>query len=140
MRWERRSEPLAPRRRFLRRVGRNLLAAAVVVALSLGVGMLGYHHFARLGWADAYLNAAMILSGMGPVATPQTLGAKLFAGTYALYSGLLVVFLAGVLLAPFAHRLLHRFHLDRDLPPRKATEPSRTANAGVAADRLPTDG
>jgi sterol desaturase/sphingolipid hydroxylase (fatty acid hydroxylase superfamily) len=112
--WERRNQALAPRRVFLRRVGRNLLAAIVVVAVSLGIGMLGYHHFARLGWADAYVNAAMILSGMGPLATPQTLDAKLFAGTYALYCGLLVVFLAGVLLAPFAHRLLHRFHLDRE--------------------------
>lgn len=111
--WEHRSQPLATRRVFLRRVGRNLLAAAVVVAVSLGIGMLGYHHYAALGWADAYVNAAMILSGMGPLATPQTLAAKLFAGTYALYCGLLVVFLAGVLLAPFAHRLLHRFHLDR---------------------------
>ncbi len=138
--WERRSEPLAPRKTFLRRVGRNLLAAAVVVTLSLGVGMLGYHHFASLGWADAYLNAAMILSGMGPVATPQTLGAKLFAGTYALYSGLLVVFLAGVLLAPFAHRLLHRFHLDRDPQQRKAVEPSRATGAGIASQRLPKDG
>ncbi|MHB8310295.1 MAG: hypothetical protein ACYC97_12850 [Metallibacterium sp.] len=112
--WERRSDALAPRRVFLRRVGRNLLAAALVVAVSLSIGMLGYHHYAHLGWADAYVNAAMILSGMGPLATPETLGAKLFAGTYALYCGLLVVFLAGVLLAPFAHRLLHRFHLDRE--------------------------
>lgn len=112
--WEHRSQPLAPRRVFLRRVGRNLLAAATVVAISLGIGMLGYHHYSGLGWADAYANAAMILSGMGPLATPETLAAKLFAGTYALYCGLLVVFLAGVLLAPFAHRLLHRFHLDRE--------------------------
>lgn len=122
--WERRDDALAPRRVFLRRVGRNLLAAGLVVAGSLGVGMLGYHHYAHLGWADAYVNAAMILSGMGPLATPKTLGAKLFAGSYALYCGLLVVFLAGVLLAPFAHRLLHRFHLDRD-PPRGDAPPDR---------------
>lgn len=117
--YERRTDPLLPRRQFLRRVVRNLLAAIAVIALSLLAGMLGYHGFEHLGWADAYVNAAMLLSGMGPLESPVTLAGKLFAGTYALYCGLVVIFIAGVLLGPFVHRMLHRFHLDRDAAKRK---------------------
>ena len=118
--YEHRTDPLLPRRQFLRRVARNLLAAIAVIALSLLMGMLGYHGFEHLGWADAYVNAAMLLSGMGPLESPATLAGKLFAGTYALYCGLVVIFLAGVLLGPFVHRMLHRFHLDREAARRKA--------------------
>ncbi|GAP66242.1 hypothetical protein MBSD_n1546 [Mizugakiibacter sediminis] len=112
--FEHRSDPLLPRRRFVRRVARTLLAGMIVVAASLAIGMLGYHCTEGMGWLDAYANAAMILSGMGPLAAPQTGAGKLFAGSYALYSGLVVMFLTGLLFAPFAHRLLHRFHLERD--------------------------
>jgi hypothetical protein len=76
--------------------------------------MLGYHAFERLGWLDAFLNAAMLLGGMGPVATPVTEGGKLFAGCYALYCGLVVIVVAGIVLAPVAHRILHRFHFEED--------------------------
>lgn len=117
--FEHRAEPLLPRRQFLRRVARNLLAAIAVIALSLLAGMLGYHDLEHLPWADAYVNAAMLLSGMGPLESPTTLAGKIFAGTYALYCGLVVIFLAGVLLGPFVHRMLHRFHLDRDAAKRK---------------------
>ncbi len=73
--------------------------------------MAGYHHFEKMGWIDAYANAAMILSGMGPLAPMQTTGGKLFAGTYALYSGLVVIIATGLILAPVVHRALHRFHM-----------------------------
>ena len=74
--------------------------------------MAGYRHFEGLGWLDAFLNASMLLGGMGPVDSPMTDGGKLFAGLYALYCGLAVIFAAGVILAPVAHRILHRFHVE----------------------------
>lgn len=112
-RYEHRSEPLLPWRLFLlRRVGKTLAAAAVVIAVSLLIGMLGYRLTEGMGWLDAFLNASMILGGMGPVDTLHTDAGKLFAGFYALYSGLMLVGTAGLLLAPFMHRLMHRFHLE----------------------------
>src|SRR2546426_640617 len=76
--------------------------------------MLGYHQLERLSWLDSFLNAAMILGGMGPVAQLTTGGGKLFAGLYALYSGMVLLVAVGVLLLPVLHRLLHSFHLDED--------------------------
>jgi hypothetical protein len=112
-RFERRGEPLLPWRIFLlRRVGRTLLAGGLVIVASLALGMAGYRVTEGMDWLDAFLNASMILGGMGPVATLHTAAGKLFAGFYALYSGLVLVFTAGLLLAPFMHRLLHRFHLE----------------------------
>lgn len=112
-RFEHRGEPLLPWRIFLlRRVGRTLFAGGVVISLSLGLGMAGYRLTEGMDWLDAFLNASMILGGMGPVDTLHTATGKLFAGFYALYSGLVLVFTAGLLLAPFVHRLLHRFHLE----------------------------
>lgn len=112
-RYEPRSEPLLPWRLFLvRRVVETAVAAAAVIVFSLVLGMLGYRLTEGMGWLDAFLNASMILGGMGPVDTLHTAAGKLFAGTYALYSGLVLVGTAGLLLAPFVHRLLHRFHLE----------------------------
>ena len=102
---------LASRRIFLMRLATNGAFAGALVVVSLAVGMLGYHGLAGLAWIDAFQNAAMILSGMGPVDTLTTSGAKLFAGLYALYSGLALIAAAGLLLAPLLHRLIHRFHL-----------------------------
>ena len=87
---------------------------AVVVA-SLGIGIAGYRYFEGMSWIDAYLNAAMLLGGMGPV-EPQlrTTGGKLFAGMYALYAGMVVLVAASILIAPAFHRFLHRFHLEQD--------------------------
>ncbi len=85
-----------------------------MVALSLFVGMAGYHYFESLAWLDAFANAAMILSGMGPLAQPQTAGGKLFAGLYALYSGLAVVMIAGITFAPIVHRFMHQMHLEEE--------------------------
>lgn len=112
-RYEHRSERLLPWRRFLlHRVGKTLSVGAAIIAGSLVIGMLGYRLTEGMDWLNAFLNAAMILGGMGPVATMHTTAGKLFAGIYALYSGLVLVATAGLLLAPFLHRLLHRFHLE----------------------------
>jgi hypothetical protein len=83
-----------------------------VIVVSLGIGMLGYHGFEKLGWIDAFVNAAMILSGMGPVASLQTSAGKLFAGCYALYSGIALITILGIIFAPVIHRFLHKFHLE----------------------------
>ena len=111
--YEHRHAPLAPVGEFLRRLAHHVGLALLVVGGSLLVGMWGYLYFESLQWLDAFLNAAMLLGGMGPVETPQTPGGKLFAGLYALYAGMVVLVAAGILLAPMAHRLLHRFHVDQ---------------------------
>jgi hypothetical protein len=112
--YEHHNEKLLPWRRFLvRRVGNALLVGSTVILVSLLAGMLGYRITEGMDWLDAFLNASMILGGMGPVATMHSDAGKLFAGIYALYSGLVLVATAGLLLAPFLHRLLHRFHLER---------------------------
>ena len=83
-----------------------------LVIVSLAIGMAGYHGYEGLPWIDAFLNAAMILSGMGPLLQPATEGGKLFAGIYALYSGFAVLVIAGFMFGPIVHRFLHRFHLE----------------------------
>lgn len=110
--YEHKREPVASAPVFRRRVARHSLVAAGIVAASLALGTLGYHAFADLPWVDALLNAAMILTGMGPVSPLPTTAAKLFATVYALYGGIAFLAITGVLLAPFAHRLLHRLHWD----------------------------
>ena len=107
----RRGRRLATRAVFFRRLGVNAAVAAVLVLISLAVGMVGYHGLGRLPWIDAFLNAAMILSGMGPLAPIQTSAGKLFAGCYALFSGLAFITSVGVFFAPVFHRFLHKFHL-----------------------------
>jgi len=100
------------RREFARRVGAHAILALAILSFGLGIGVIGYHYLAHLDWIDALLNASMILGGMGPVNPLETPVAKLFASFYALFSGLVFIGVASVLLAPFAHRILHRFHLD----------------------------
>jgi hypothetical protein len=80
--------------------------------ITLGLGIAGYHWLENLSWIDAYVNAAMILGGMGPVAELHTSLGKLFAGTYALFAGLIFLFAVGLILTPILHRAMHRFHLD----------------------------
>ena len=110
--YEHKRHPLLPRPHFLRRLLGHLLAAVALVLASLGIGMQGYAYFEGLAWRDAFLNAAMLLGGMGPVETPITNGGKLFAGIYALYAGLVFLVAIGIVLAPIVHRVLHRFHWD----------------------------
>lgn len=83
-----------------------------LLTVSLLAGMAGYRHFEHLSWTDAFVNAAMILSGMGPMKTDLSHGGKVFAGLYALYSGIVVIAVAGLLLAPAIHRVMHRVHWD----------------------------
>jgi hypothetical protein len=107
---ERKSQPLLPRPLYYRRLARSFAMASMLIAVSLAIGMAGYHGFERLSWLDAFLNAAMIMSGMGPVSTMQTPAGKLFAGCYALYCGLALITAAAILFAPIVHRFIHRFH------------------------------
>lgn len=110
--FEHRTSPLLHWRSFLRRLVLSAMLGFSLVVLSLFVGMLGYHHFENLPWVDAFVNAAMILSGMGPVNPMQTNHGKIFAGFYALYSGLVLILIAGIIFAPVVHRFLHKFHLE----------------------------
>jgi len=110
--FERRKHPLLPWSGFVRRMLVSLALGSAVVGGSLLAGMAGYHHFEGLGAVDSFINASMILSGMGPVDAMQTDAGKLFAGFYALYSGLAVLVTIGLIFAPMIHRLLHRFHAD----------------------------
>ncbi len=103
--------PLVPLRIFVRKVIRNLVVGLVIIALSLFLGIMGYRYFAGMSWVDAYENAAMILSGMGPVDTLTSDDAKIFAGTYALFSGIVFLVVIAILIAPIFQRFLHKFLL-----------------------------
>jgi len=116
MNFEHRSEPLLHWPAFVRRLMVSSTLGLLLIILSLAAGMGGYHYCEGLTWLDAFTNAAMILSGMGPLAQPQTRGGKLFAGFYALYSGLAVIVIIGIIFAPVIHRFLHKFHLEIDEP------------------------
>ena len=100
------------RRIFWSRMALHSSISAGLLCLSLFAGMAGYLHFENLSWTDAFVNAAMILSGMGPMKTDLSQGGKVFAGLYALYSGIVVIAVAGLLLAPAIHRVMHRVHWD----------------------------
>ena len=108
--------PDRPRHLSFRHTTRAMFAHGVplllLVLLALGLGMAIYHWAAGLAWTDAFLNAAMILGGMGPVNQLSTTGAKLLAGLYALFSGLVFLVVAGAMLGPLVHTLLHRFHVE----------------------------
>jgi hypothetical protein len=102
----------AARNVLARRLSISVFVAGLLIGLSMLGGVAGYHFFEQMPWIDAFVNAAMILSGMGPVKELQTSGGKLFAGCYALYSGLVLILVTGFILAPIVNFVLHRFHLD----------------------------
>jgi hypothetical protein len=108
--YESKHQPPLPRASFAQRLIGHLLVAFGLLVGSLAVGMVGYKTFEKLPWIDAFLNASMLLSGMGPVNAPQTPEGKLFAGLYALYAGLVFLITAALVFTPIVHRLLHRFH------------------------------
>ena len=110
--FEHRAQPVLPRGQFFLRLAHSGIISLAFIAVSLAIGMVGYHALEGLSWIDAFLNASMLLGGMGPVNPPSTFGGKLFAGLYALYCGFAVLAAAGVLLAPILHRVLHRFHME----------------------------
>lgn len=100
---------LAP---FLKKLTRNTLIGFGMILTSLGIGMAGYHHYENMSWIDAYVNAAMILSGMGPVSNLQTDAGKIFAGTYALFSGILFLVIIAIIFGPVIHRFMRQMHLE----------------------------
>ena len=110
---------------FVRRLLQHVAIGGVLVAGSLAVGMAGYMHLEHLGPRVAFLNAAMLLGGMGPVNVPVTPGGQLFAGFYALYAGLLFLVLTALLLTPILHRLLHSFHWVEDTEERPTPRRAR---------------
>jgi hypothetical protein len=110
MRYETRRQQPVRGWRFAYRLARHAAIALVFACLSLLGGMAGYRHFEHLGWLDSFVNAAMLLGGMGPVDDPQTVGGKFFAGAYALYAGLVFLVTAGLVLTPVVHRVIHEFH------------------------------
>ena len=105
----------------------------VLIVISLAIGMAGYAYFEKIGFYDAFLNASMILSGMGPILSPASTGGKVFAGLYALYSGFAVLAIAAIMFAPVVRRFLHRFHLEaldndaaqNDPPAKQKTSPAK---------------
>jgi peptidoglycan biosynthesis protein MviN/MurJ (putative lipid II flippase) len=109
--FEHRREKLLSLPLFVRRLAICLLIASGMVLVGVGVGVLGYHHFAGFSWVDSLLNACMILTGMGPVGGLPTDEAKIFASLYALFSGLVFISVMAVMISPIMHRILHKFHL-----------------------------
>jgi hypothetical protein len=112
--FEHRKEPLLSHEEWRRRVARSALIAGVVVVGALSIGVLGYHFLGELPWLDALVNASMILGGMGPVDHIDARAGKFFVSFYALFSGVIFIGTFGVLIAPWAHRMLHRFHAVED--------------------------
>jgi hypothetical protein len=114
MRFERYSEPILPFHRWVLRVARSIWLAVIFAAIMLLVGVVGYHALAHLPWVDSFLEASMILAGMGPVSPLTTDAAKIFASVYALMSGLVIIGATGLILAPWLHRMLHHLHQPPD--------------------------
>ncbi len=110
--FERRRQPLISRRRFADRMLKAVALWCILAGVGLAIGMAGYAAFEGMSLADSYVNAAMILSGMGPMGELKTTAGKVFAGSYAIFSGLLIVIATGFVLAPIFHRLLHHFHVE----------------------------
>ena len=111
--YEHRRVPPLSTARFARRFAGHFALAQLLVAVSIGIGMAGYMYFEHMAWRDAFVNCAMLLGGMGPVDPLKTDGGKIFAGLFALYAGLIFLIVAGVLLAPVVHRIMHRFHWEQ---------------------------
>jgi hypothetical protein len=113
-RYERRADELAPRSIFIKRIVGSLGIALCVIAAALTIGIAGYHFIAGFNWIDSLLEASMILGGMGPVNEMHGDGPKIFASIYALFSGLIVIALMGIMLSPVVHRVMHKFHVDEE--------------------------
>jgi len=112
--FEHHKAPLASPSEYLLRIARVTGIGLALIAGSLSIGAVGYHWIEDLGWLDAYYNAAMILTGMGPVTPMRTDAGKLFATGYAIFSGVAFLTTVAVLLSPMVHRFLHRFHLEAE--------------------------
>ena len=110
--YEHHTDPLLPWRQFWRRLGRHSEIAITMLLVSLAIGTLGFHWLAPQGWLDAFLNAAMLLGGMGPVGSFEQPIGKIFAGLFALYAGIVFLGASVIFLAPIVHRILHKLHLE----------------------------
>ncbi len=116
--FENRSSPLLPRKDFIIRMRRCTLVSIAVLLATLVVGMCGYRLLEKMSWPDAFANAAMILAGMGPLGNLNTTAGKIFGGIYAMFCGVIFLGAMGILLAPIAHRALHKFHLEKGKDPK----------------------
>ena len=110
--YEKKNQPLASQLTFLKRLGKNLIFIGIIICFTLFLGVMGYHFLAEASWIDAFHNASMILSGMGPVINIESNSGKIFSSLYALFSGLVFVTNIGVLLAPLMHRIMHSIHME----------------------------
>ena len=111
-RYEHKSQPLASRAVYYKRIWRNVGLASIILFVFLCVGVVGYRFGGPMSWIDAVHNASMILSGMGPVAEVKTTGGKIFSSVYAIVSGVAFITNIGILLTPVAHRFFHRLHAE----------------------------
>lgn len=102
---------VVPPDRFLTKLIRGIIIGLIFIILALLIGMFGYHHYEKMTWVDSFANASMILSGMGPLTPLNTNGGKIFAGLYALFSGLLFIAIIGIIFAPVIHRFFHRLNI-----------------------------
>ncbi|MFA6302064.1 MAG: hypothetical protein WC627_02905 [Legionella sp.] len=102
----------APPESLLLHIMRNFVVATILVVIALYIGMLGYHVFEKMSWVDSFLNASMILSGMGPAADLVTTAGKIFAGCYALFSGLAFISIMVIIFSPFIRKFFHRIHVE----------------------------
>lgn len=110
--YEHKSQRLAPKHVFYRRLFRNAVYAFSIMFICLMIGVIGYHYSCDAAWIDSLHNASMILSGMGPVIEIKTTSGKWFSSVYALFSGVAFITNIGVLIAPIAHRFFHKLHLE----------------------------
>ena len=109
---QKRFRPLPPPSKLLEHLAKSMGFGLLAIVIAMLVGMVGYHYFEHMTWIDAFLNASMILSGMGPAAPLTSFGGKLFAGFYALFSGLTFILIIGIIMAPLIHHFFHKFHIE----------------------------
>lgn len=114
MKFEHRKQKVVSLNRFILRVGRYALFCIFLIVFSVGIGVLGYHHIAKLSWLDSFHMSCLILTGMGPVAEMTSVGAKVFSSLYALYSGVAFLSITAVFFAPIIHRVLHILHVETE--------------------------
>jgi hypothetical protein len=105
-------KPLPPQKHFVNKILRSAIAGILILAFSLLIGMIGYHHYFNLGWVDSLYNASMILTGMGPVDKAINNEGKIFASFYAIYSGVTFLTSVAIIISPVVHRFLHRFKIE----------------------------
>ncbi len=135
--FEHNKQPLATREIFLRRLIKFVAIAFALAAVSLLIGILGYHYLEKLSWIDSLLNASMILSGMGPAAILKTSAGKLFASFYALFSGMIFLAAAGIIITPILHRFLHIFHVEASKASAPKAVEKTTAKTSTRAKASP---